>query len=922
MQFWDSLRHRLVRVLSVTALLGAIATVAPASAQTPASAPIVTDQAGLATSEQFGFPNQWKLTDRGDVLFTSGFNTALFRWNQASGNRERLLQTNDTLDKVLSPLLVALLPPGMFVDLPALSLNVHPSSGKTVFAVSVVEAGEPEPIGILVHDGVSYRLILADLANILQQAVNSAGRVAVAGYPDVLANGPLQLWLETPSGDLKLLAQFGSPSPAGLGGTVSDITLLGITEAGRAIYLLAINGGSTPLAVLSSDGTNTQVIVRSNDPVEAGGRLNLRPGAANYMVNDAGDVAFASDANGGPSGIWLASASAAPAAAIRQNDATGTPLGGSFSGSLVLRGFNNDGQVLFSSNISGGSSNLGLFLKDRGASAKVIFSRGQTAEALGRFDAPMQASLSASGKVAFLSSLTGSSSSVAWFLGAAGAEPVKIAAEGEKSPSGGWIGLTDNNLPALINASGQVVFAVDLVDTGAAALLSWTADRGLANVVSHLDTLPSGANEVLRPLTGNSNFRSESEIIVRSLRAGGRATYYAVDSTGTGASRKIVAEGDELPQGGVGLSFGAMSLNAKGEALFLAQVLAPSRYPLTTLLANRPDSGLQSIISLGDDLPGGGKLQGFTTPQLNSLSQFVFTANTDLPTGNQMYLGSLYGPVLKRLAGMGDPVANAGTQTVSNVTGNLAFSETGLVAVLGTISGPNRPAIFAVNPDSTVSKIAAAGDSAPSGTFGGFPPQLRINSDGKVAFVGNFPGGPGVFVGSASNPPQPVALGGAAAPGLSGFRFGGFNAQSLSINSSGQVAFWSVLCCAAPASGWFVGTPGAEPKARIYTGQALPAGGTAGFVAFAGRTGFLSDSGDLAAYVAEVNGSDKQPQIVISDTDAKLRPLAAGGEQAPAGLGILGKPNPVIYLTPAGRFIFSSLLSSGPPKAGLFTSLP
>ncbi len=912
--------------LVLVAALAMLAASPSTLAQSPGAAAIVTDLSGLPTSEQFGFVNQWKLTNSGEVYFTASFNSGLFRWSPVSGMRQRILQANDSLDGVLPPEILLFLPPGLFVDVPAISLQAHPS-GKIAFATSVVLAGDAEPVGNLVYDGTAFRLVITELSVISQQAVNSSGRIAVAGYPDGLSNGPFRLLLETPSGDLKLIAEQGSASPAGLGGNVASITLLGITESGRAIFLVGVNGGSTPLALLVSDGDKTSAIARSNDAVEGGSRITLRAAASNYFVNDAGEVVFAADATGGPAGIWIASASSSPAAVVRLNDNTGTPLNGTFTGNLTPRGFNNAGQVLFSANIAGGSSTHGLFLKDRGAAPKVVFSRGQLASGAARFEATMQASLNSTGKVAFLASLSASTAPVGWFLGSASSEPVLIAAEGGKSPVGGSLGLSDNNMPALINDSAQVVFQADLLGANAVALLSWTADGGLASVVSHLDPLPDGAREMLRSMPASFNLRSENEFVVRAMRAGGRVGYYAVDSRSGASYRRIMAECDPLPSGGAVISIGAMSLNNKGEALFLGQVHDPASYPLVSLLASRPDAGLRKIVSSGDPAPGGGRILSFGTPQLNSLSQFALTATTDANgTSNALLFGSLDDTTLQRLIAIGDPVSNAGSQTVAGISGVIALSESGLVAGFGSISGPNRAAIFITAPGLPVAKVVAVGDPAPIGNFNGITNQVRINSDGKVAFLSNIGnatfGGPGIFVGSASDPPQPIVISGSPVPGADNVNFNFFDPGSMSLNSSGQVAFWANLCCQGPASAWFVGAPGAHPQARVYSTQPLPAGGTASYPSFGPRVAALADSGELAVYIPFVDGSDFQPQIVVAGVDGALRSLAAGGAAVPGDLGVFGKPNPAIFVTPSGRFIFSSLLQNGPAQAAVFTSLP
>ncbi len=133
-----------------------------------------------------------------------------------------------------------------------------------------------------------------------------------------------------------------------------------------------------------------------------------------------------------------------------------------------------------------------------------------------------------------------------WYLGSGTASPVKIAAQGEKTPLGGTFGFAGRNTAASINATGQVVFLADVPDAGAVVLFSWTSADGVQTVVSTNDSLPEGANTVLRagpPAT------SDTEVMVRVLMAGGQATYYASElKPGTNGVRKIVAEFDPAPE--------------------------------------------------------------------------------------------------------------------------------------------------------------------------------------------------------------------------------------------------------------------------------------------------------------------------------------------------------------------------------------
>ncbi len=889
--------------------------------QQPTATAVITDLANLPVSDRFGVPDQFGLAGAGDVFFTSGGNSALFRWSKATGARERLLQTNDPIEVVgLPEAIMSAIPPGGLLDAIGSLLQVN-SAGQAAFVPSVALKGSsPGPI-VLVNDGSSYHFADARVSSVTQLFLNKSGRVAVSGFSEPFNFGLSRIGVGTPPGSITRVIESGQPAPAPVGGSFLSLSLIGLNDAGQFAVLAGINGGSANLAVFVSDGGPLQLVVKSGDSASGSGTFNLRAGAGNYLLNNAGEVAFAADVTGGTAGIWIGKPSTPPVKVMRLSEPNGTDLGGTFSGTLTLRGFNDSGQVLFSADVSDGTSPHALFLRNLAApAAQVVFSRGQSGGSAGSFNTTLQASLNDGGQVAFLANLLRGDSPMGWYLGSGTASPVKIAAQGEKTPLGGTFGFAGRNTAASINATGQVVFLADVPDAGAVGLFSWTSADGVQTVVSTNDSLPEGANTVLRagpPAT------SDTEVMVRVLMAGGQATYYASElKPGTNGVRKIVAEFDPAPElGTVALPYN-ISMNGKGDVVFTAGILSSDQYPRGGILRSRPDTGLQRVVLTGDELPGGGRAMFFGAPQLNNQTQVAFQTGIDTG-GAGIFVASPEPPYLQQVVRTGDAWPGGDAFTVFGLNGNVSLNDKGQVAFLGTSQPQARPGLFVGSAVRAPLKVVEGTDPAPSGTFTGISTPFKLNADGKVAFSGTYGSGSsarnGVFLGSTAAPPQAIATTGSAAPGAGGSTFVMFNANTIDLNASGQVAFWAGFNT---GFGWFLGSAGADLQPRLLANQPLPGGGVVNGLPAASRLAALADSGEMAIWVGDTRGTDFKEHLLIAGVDGQLRRVAGNSGKAEGTEGEFGKLFPLLMATPSGQFLFSAILVNGPAKAGIFTSIP
>jgi hypothetical protein len=908
--------------------------VAPASAgKEPTATAVITDRNELTASDKFGVPNQFRVGDNGEVFFTSGGNSALFRWSQAGGAPSRLVQTNDPLEVLLS------LPgdefAGGLVDAVGLLLQVN-AAGHAAFVASAATKGEYDPAGIFVYDGSSYRFIDTPLGIFSQLLLNNNDRVAVMGNR---GDSPVTLqaiYMETGSGLVKV-AEQSQPIPenaAGLKGTFGTLQLIGFNDAGQVAFMASIGGSPGVNRVLFlSDGKSLRVVA-----VNGGSTNNfmLLTGPPQYGVvyalNNAGQVAFVASKDNSQPAIWIGDGSGVPQKVMGLGDPTGVTGWGNYASPLWLRGFDDSGRVLYDSNTTS-APNYALFVKGlNDAAPQVVFHRGQQGGPQGQnFFSAEQAAMN-NAKVLFLA--RSSDGRWGWYLGSAGAPPpltpgqppdaVAVAIQGDPTPLGGTFGLGGRNVAGTFALSGanHVAFLADIPDLNAAGLFTWKPDGTVTPVVTSKDTLPDGANTVMRPGPPTS---SDDEVLVRVLQAGGQTTYYAKQiKPGMSGLRKIVAEFDEIPDAGTVISPGGFVMNAKGVVLFTGSLLGSNFYPRAGILASLPETGLERTVLAGDSAPGGGNFTSFGSPQINNENQMAFFAQAGTG-GAGIYIASQAAGV-KAVARQNSQWPGGGQ--FANFGNTVALNDKGLVAFRGGKAGTGTQpgGLFVGTSDAdSIKAVAVTGQDLAGGKIGSVPNSVfKLNAAGQVAFYAGMSGAHngGILLGSGDGAPQAIALAGDPAPGVDKTTYGFFREESVDLNASGQVAFWAGLCCGNVGNGWFLGSAADNVAPRLLHGQRLPGGSPAGQLAPGNRMAALADSGEMAIYVQDVTQSHIQPQVVIAGADGKLREFVNNGDKAEGTGSEFAKLFPMLAATPAGRFLAGAVLINGPAQAGIFIDKP
>jgi hypothetical protein len=307
---------------------------------------------------------------------------------------------------------------------------------------------------------------------------------------------------------------------------------------------------------------------------------------------------------------------------------------------------------------------------------------GGTFDRFGQEALPIVAPVNARGDVVFFASLSHGSSDEGVFLQRAG-RIVTVAREGDRVPGVGRLsGFGKHPTPAL-NDAGAVAFAAAVAGGRAVeGIFVWSAGRlrAVATTGTPAPGIPSGVVAGVDTPAINAG----GDVVFLATIRRGRESIEAILASRGGTLRKVVAQGDPAPAGGVFAGFGPPAVNARGTVAFAAVVE-------------------------GKSVPGG-----------------IFVAVGDRI---QMRVG----------AGEDTPIGGI----FAKFSERIALDDGGLVAFHGMLKfAPVEAAIFAVE-DGRPRAVSRLGDPAPGGgTIAQFGLWPAIGSGGAIAFAASIEGGP------------------------------------------------------------------------------------------------------------------------------------------------------------------------------------
>jgi hypothetical protein len=383
-----------------------------------------------------------------------------------------------------------------------------------------------------------------------------------------------------------------------------------------------------------------------------------------------------------------------------------SPIGGTFSGmfggTFFCPSINAAGDVLFYSEVQGGSSTRGLFLHNGTTGGKVkVAVIGDASPLGGTFSHIGPGSLNDAGVAVFLAR-TGGSADVNIFRWQAGVVS-KVAAVGDAAPGGGTfqllgtesVGFVDGTdipvgpVPA-INASGQVAF------------------RAIAGGQHRLVVSIAGVHQL------------------------------------------YLTAGDPTPAGGTYNGFEGPNLNNWGEVAFFSDILISPGVFNSGLFVGKPGAWRKAVVFF-DPLPGGGICFGLAitrnpmTP-LDDAGNFLFWTTAQLTGGaeEERLVVSRADGVLAPVAGKGDPTPLGGT-----LNGFQAFVSMRDGSVAASASTPGAPGIFSAHFEER-DALTWVDAGFPLAGFAGLP---RLRGEGGLAA-----GTPGALRLTSARPNAPVWL--------------------------------------------------------------------------------------------------------------------------------------------------------------------
>lgn len=417
---------------------------------------------------------------------------------------------------------------------------------------------------VLVTDGDP----LPDGAGVVLRTFFATGAGTYVGFNGRRAGGPDSYMVHNvATGVTSTIVKPGDPSPlpgnspftAVAGGNAVYVNASGdIVFSGTVAGVASLFVGSAAGAMQKLAGPGDEVPPELTSTFTA----CTLPGLLVPQINSAGKVAFKGAYLGGP-GLFVAAAGGKPVKVVRNGDAA--PTGGTFTSTFGNFIINDAGQVAFSASTSTGL--VGVFVATPGSTPVKVAATGDNAPGGGTisaFTSPTPAGFNAAGEVAFYAGLNGGAGA-GLFVGTAGGPVQAIALNGTAAPAGGNYAFTVNSKDVRINDAGDIFFQAPLGDGGAAdsGYFLYRGSTGRTEAVALQGQVPLGTSYPLGTISGTLNaipgelsaLGPTGELVfLGPVDRGGPLVHGLFVYRGPGTLEKLILRGDTVPDSGGGIA--------------------------------------------------------------------------------------------------------------------------------------------------------------------------------------------------------------------------------------------------------------------------------------------------------------------------------------------------------------------------------
>jgi hypothetical protein len=370
-------------------------------------------------------------------------------------------------------------------------------------------------------------------------------------------------------------------------------------------------------------------------------------------------------------------------------------------------------------------------------SIRRVVAAGQSAPGGGLFEhftvesQPVVAPVNRRGQVAFFATLLRGPASEGVFLATDG-RITRVAVEGDPAPGGGSLsGFGRHPVPA-INSTGAVAFVAAVAGGRTVEGVFMAIGRRLRPIAVAGGPAPGIPAGTLASLDAPAlNDRGDVAFLATARR--GRETVEAVYLWASGRLRKVVAQGDPAPAGGMFAGFGPPAVNNAGLVVFGA-VVEGRGVPGGIFRAS--GERVRMVAGAGDPSPAGGIFFKFSERvTVSDVGAIAFNALLkDAPTGAGVFLAQA--ERVRTVVTLGDRVAQSGTVAYLGLWP--AVTATGAVAFAASLEQGSAPIAICLAGETGVARLAGIGDALPGGgtlaSFGLYP-AVAASPTGHVTFA-------------------------------------------------------------------------------------------------------------------------------------------------------------------------------------------